>query len=37
MQNFYHTYDLLTGSASISGRLSLSEHPWLADYKVSTE
>jgi hypothetical protein len=34
MQNFRHTYDLLTGLASISGRLSLSEHPWLADYKV---
>ena len=34
MQNFRHTYDLLTGSASISGRLSLSEHPWLADYKL---
>src|SRR5258705_5905213 len=34
MQNFRRTYDLLTGSASISGRLSLSEQPWLADYKV---
>src|ERR1700675_1079577 len=34
MQNFRHTYDLVTGSATISGRLSLSEHPWLADHKV---
>ena len=34
MKNFRHTYDLLSGAASISGRLSLSEHPWLADHKV---
>ena len=33
-RTFRHTYDLLTGSASISGRLSLSEHPWLAGNKV---
>ena len=34
MKNFRHTYDLLTGSALISYRLSQSEHPWLAHHKV---
>ena len=34
MQHLSSTYDLLTGSALISYRLSLSEHSWLAHYKV---
>ena len=34
MQYVSSTYDLVTGSALISYRLSLSEHPWLAHYKV---
>jgi Polyketide synthase dehydratase len=34
MQHLSSTYDLVTGSALISYRLSLSEHPWLAQYKV---
>src|SRR5436305_9582467 len=34
MQDFRYTYDLLTGSALLSGRLSLSEHAWLEDHKV---
>src|ERR1700738_209243 len=33
MQHLSSTYDLLTGSALISYRLSLPEHPWLAHYK----
>ncbi len=34
MQHLSSTYDLLTGSALISYRLSQSEHSWLAHYKV---
>src|ERR1700748_3314570 len=34
MQHLSSTYDLLTGSALISYRLSQSEHPWLAHHKV---
>ncbi len=34
MQHLSATYDLLTGSALISYRLSQSEHPWLAHHKV---
>ena len=34
MQHLSSTYDLLTGSALISYRLSLSEHPWSAHHKV---
>src|SRR6516164_7443976 len=34
MQHLSSTYDLLTGSALISYRLSQSEHPWLAQHKV---
>jgi len=34
MMHLSSTYDLLTGSALISYRLSQSEHPWLAHHKV---
>ena len=34
MQHLSSTYDLLTGSALISYRLSLSEHPWSAHHEV---
>src|SRR5687767_2395066 len=34
MQHLSSTYDLVTGSALISYRLSLSEHSWLAHDKV---
>ena len=34
MQHLSSTYDLLTGSALISYRLSQSEHPWLMHHKV---
>ena len=34
MQHLGSTYDLSTGSALISYRLSLPEHSWLAHYKV---
>src|SRR5215475_2901595 len=34
MQHLNSAYDLVTGSALISYRLSRSEHAWLADHKV---
>ena len=34
MQHLSSTYDLLAGSALISYRLSLSEHPWSTHHKV---
>src|SRR5262249_16644822 len=34
MQHLNSAYDLVTGSALLSYRLSLSEHAWLADHEV---